>query len=74
MQGNLLEICEISMRYSIIITKNTERHIDNILNYLCSTFDNRQVERGLLFEIEHVYNNLEEMPEMYPYIAANPKP
>lgn len=48
MQGNLLEICEISMYYRIIITKNIERHMDNILNYLCSTLDNWQAARGLL--------------------------
>ena len=56
------------MHYSIIITKNTERHIDNILNYLCNTLNNYQAARGLLSEIEHVYNNLEKMPEMYPYM------
>lgn len=56
------------MDYSIIITKNVEQHIDNILNYLCSTLDNHQVARGLLSDIEHLYNNLEEMPEMYTYM------
>lgn len=48
------------MDYSIIITKNVEQHIDNILNYLCSTLDNHQVVRGLLSDFEHVYNNLEK--------------
>ena len=52
------------MHYRIIITKDAERHIDNILNYLCSTFDNLQDARELLSEIEYVYSNLEEMAEM----------
>lgn len=56
------------MHYKLIITGRAEELLDNILSYIVNKLKNPQAAGNFLTEIEHVYNNLEGSPEMYPYL------
>ncbi len=55
------------MRYKLIVTNRAIELLDNIIEYIVSNLKNPQAAKKLLLEIEGIYNNLENNPEMYGY-------
>lgn len=55
------------MKYKLIITDRAEELLDNILYYIINQLKNSETASCLLSEIEHVLDNLELSPEIYPY-------
>ncbi len=56
------------MHYSLIITQNAEKLLDNILNYILHKLHNPQAAGGLIAAIDVVYSNVENNPKMYAYV------
>ncbi|MGI5887836.1 MAG: type II toxin-antitoxin system RelE/ParE family toxin [Oscillospiraceae bacterium] len=53
------------MAYKLEIPKHTEHQIDNCVNYIFKVLKNPSAARAVLDDIEHTYNQLEEMAEEY---------
>lgn len=55
------------MKYNLTITERAEELLDYILYYIINHLKNPQAAGNLMNEIEHVYVNLENNPNMYAY-------
>ncbi len=55
------------MKYKLIITDRAEELFDHILYYFINQLKNPGAASRFMSEIEHVNDNLERSPEIYPY-------
>ena len=55
------------MKYKLIITDRAEELLDHILYYIMNQLKNPGAAGRFMSETEHVYDNLEHSPEIYPY-------
>lgn len=63
------------MGYKLEISEEVERQIDHSIEYIVKELRNPSAARGVLQDIEHAYDQLEEMPEAFatcedPYLRA----
>lgn len=54
------------MAYKLIITEKANELLDNSVNYLLKSLNNKQAAIHLLDDIERVYERLEENPFQFP--------
>ncbi len=57
------------MGYKLIISKEANKHLDDIINYIAVGLSNPQAAKALIDEIEIAYRKLEKYPEVYAVCA-----
>lgn len=54
------------MTYKLVITERANELLDNLVNYLLKSFNNKQAAIHLLDSVERIYERLEENPLQFP--------
>ena len=54
------------MAYRLVISRNANENIDNIVEYVAEKLSNPHAAAAILDDIENSYGKLEESAEMYP--------